>query len=66
VWTGLGARVIDIIAMRNGKLVAFEIKAGGSRYLASQIAKDAWMSRFGAIINGKLSDPIPTILIRGG
>jgi hypothetical protein len=51
---------------RNGSLVAFEIKSGGSEYLVSQIAKDAWMARIGVDLyrNGVIYR-IPTILIRG-
>jgi hypothetical protein len=52
--------------MRNGSLVAFEIKSGGSEYLVSQIAKDACMARIGVDLyrNGVIYR-IPTILIRG-
>jgi len=65
VQTGLGWRVVDILAQRNGVLVGFETKLGGSVYLASQRAKDYWIARIG----GQLADgsPIqfPTVLIRG-
>ena len=66
VRTGLGWRVIDILAERNGFYVAFEIKSGGSVYLASQIAKDAWMARLGVELfrDGRIFQ-VPTILIRG-
>jgi hypothetical protein len=64
-WTGLGSRFIDILAERNGYLVAFEIKSWGSRYLPEQIAKHAWMARFGEVIDGVQYPPFPTILIRG-
>jgi len=58
--------VIDILAVRNGELVAFEIKAGGSEYLASQIAKDVWMARIGIDYDGLgVLVKIPTILIQG-
>jgi hypothetical protein len=63
-----GARSVDYAADLLGSALQANREVGIALEdaIALQIAKDAWMSRFGAIINGKLSDPIPTILIRGG
>jgi RHS repeat-associated protein len=64
VGTGLGARIIDILAERNGSLIAFETKLGSSRYLASQRAKDWWIANVGGELNGAIVR-ISTLLIRG-
>ena len=66
VRTPFGMRRIDILGERNGSLVNFETKLGGSRYLPDQQAKDAWMSRVGVDIygTGQLVK-IPTVVIRG-
>ena len=64
--TPLGIRRIDILAERNGELIAFETKLGNSPYLPSQRAKDWWMANGGVDVfdNGTLT-PIPTVVIRG-
>ncbi|MGC3955160.1 MAG: RHS repeat-associated core domain-containing protein [Propionicimonas sp.] len=66
VKTPLGRRVIDILAERNGGLVNFETKLGGSRYLPSQRAKDWWISTAGVDVYGNGSRvAFPTVVIRG-
>ena len=66
VRTPLGRRVFDILGERNGGLVNFETKLGGSRYLPRQRAKDFYLSRFGADVLGTgTRTKIPTVVIRG-
>ena len=66
VKTPLGRRVIDVLAERNGGLVNFETKLGGSRYLPSQRAKDWWISNVGVDVYGNGSRvTFPTVVIRG-
>ena len=66
VKTPLGRRQIDILAERNGGLVAFETKLGGSRYLPKQRAKDWYIARGGVDIYGTgTRTPFQTVVIRG-
>ena len=65
VKTPFGMRYMDILAQRNGGLVNFETKLGGSRYLPSQRAKDWWISRVGVDLGDGGLTQIPTVLIRG-
>jgi RHS repeat-associated protein len=58
--TSKGARVVDIIAERGGKYVAFEVKSGKGRN-AMQIAKDVAMETEGAVI-GKAQGGVQTEL----
>jgi RHS repeat-associated protein len=63
--TPLGVRVVDILAEREGTIVGFETKLGGSRYLPSQRAKDRWIMELGGRDSRGDTWTFPTILIRG-
>jgi hypothetical protein len=63
--TSLGTRVVDILAERNGFVVAFETKLGSSRYLPTQFAKDQWIERFGGTFRNGARANFPTVLVRG-
>jgi hypothetical protein len=56
----------DTRGSRRALWLRLKLKSGGSVYLVSQIAKDAWMARIGVDLyrNGVIYR-IPTILIRG-
>ena len=51
--TPFGPRVIDIVVSKDGEVIGgIECKTGGSRYHASQRAKDKWIEqKYGLIVN---------------
>ena len=62
--TPFGKRFIDIEVARNGQtLGGIETKVGGSRYIAEQRAKDAWLLRYGAL-NDPNRIPYPVVVVR--
>jgi hypothetical protein len=53
VRTPMGKREVDIVVRINGVLHGIEVKSGGAVRTLGQIAKDAWINRFGATFFGR-------------